>query len=323
MERITDADIERFDAFSDERRESFDNHLEEVITEYETEQELRKVLSYGVRGGKRLRPVLSLTVAEGCSLPEEKALDYAAITELIHNATLIVDDYADDTNARRGVPTLWRIIESIPYVSPDSLNPRTYTILAENGLLAIALRLADDPDVVDVMGETVQQVFKGFYLEGSTIVDGLFGEGYDTYMEINRYKTGGLFGLACLLPIVGGNFDDAQVAAARRYGEATGILYQVVDDYCDGDLPRFIDDPHQELIVWYRKAIAQVSDMPVRDPDQRRLLELAPAWCATKMLENQPTNDLAPTFSTDIPNLEEIRRVTSHNILGSIETEVT
>ena len=59
--------------------------------------------------GKQLRPMLSLLVAKACSgdsvLPED-SIRVAAAAELLHNATLLHDDVADESDVRRGNPTL-------------------------------------------------------------------------------------------------------------------------------------------------------------------------------------------------------------------------
>ena len=59
--------------------------------------------------GKQLRPLLSLLIAKACSgdasLPED-SIRVAAAAELLHNATLLHDDVADESDYRRGSPTL-------------------------------------------------------------------------------------------------------------------------------------------------------------------------------------------------------------------------
>ena len=59
--------------------------------------------------GKQLRPLLSLVMARACSCgaaANEATVRYAAASELLHNATLLHDDVADDSDQRRGVPTI-------------------------------------------------------------------------------------------------------------------------------------------------------------------------------------------------------------------------
>jgi len=58
-------------------------------------------------GGKRLRPKLvELTAAIGPRHDPLRAAELAAAVELLHNATLIHDDYVDESTHRRGRPTV-------------------------------------------------------------------------------------------------------------------------------------------------------------------------------------------------------------------------
>ena len=58
--------------------------------------------------GKQLRPLLALIFARACAGGSitDATVRYAASSELLHNATLLHDDVADDSDKRRGVPTI-------------------------------------------------------------------------------------------------------------------------------------------------------------------------------------------------------------------------
>ena len=56
--------------------------------------------------GKMLRPLISLLAARALGTPCEDSLRYAAASELLHNATLMHDDVADESSERRGSPTV-------------------------------------------------------------------------------------------------------------------------------------------------------------------------------------------------------------------------
>lgn len=53
------------------------------------------------RGGKRWRPALCFLIADLFAKPQSELYDVAATVEMIHNATLIVDDIEDDSAVRR------------------------------------------------------------------------------------------------------------------------------------------------------------------------------------------------------------------------------
>ena len=66
--------------------------------------------------GKMMRPCLCLLMARACGVPNDDTRRYAAAVELLHNSTLLHDDVADDSDMRRGVPTVKSWLGSVPAV---------------------------------------------------------------------------------------------------------------------------------------------------------------------------------------------------------------
>ena len=64
--------------------------------------------------GKQMRPALALLMARACSggvkLSDDATVRYAAASELLHNATLLHDDVADESDQRRGMPTVMSLM---------------------------------------------------------------------------------------------------------------------------------------------------------------------------------------------------------------------
>ncbi len=67
-----------------------------------------RVRDYPLRGGKAMRGALCLALGRALGAPAAELLPTAALLELHHNAQLILDDIADDSEERRGRPTLHR-----------------------------------------------------------------------------------------------------------------------------------------------------------------------------------------------------------------------
>ncbi len=82
-----------------------DRELESLISEVETKSLREAMLHYPKAGGKRLRPILSMLVADAVGKCGEKALPYGVALEMVHNFTLIHDDVMDNDDTRRGKKT--------------------------------------------------------------------------------------------------------------------------------------------------------------------------------------------------------------------------
>jgi geranylgeranyl pyrophosphate synthase/intein/homing endonuclease len=214
--------------------------------------------------------------------------NYIADGVVTHNS-LVADDVYDGDATRRGAPALWKILEKLPFGRKGHKVTTGLTVMAENGLMALALELADDPDVVQAMGHGTRHLVDGFFAEGQNFTWGMLGGGYDKYIEINRMKTGGLFGMAAWMPATYVSVPPEQEDAARKYGEETGILYQVADDIADDDIPSFIKDENEELEKWYDNATAWVQDMP--DHEKTSMMETVPAWMVYKMASQDSVLD--------------------------------
>jgi len=82
--------------------------LEEEIYALLPSLPLRRMLSYPLEGGKRLRPALCLLACRGVGGDPYQALPAAAGVELIHNFSLVHDDIQDASPLRRHRPTVWK-----------------------------------------------------------------------------------------------------------------------------------------------------------------------------------------------------------------------
>lgn len=103
-----------FSSIKDFLKEDLDKVNKLMATSLSTDIELldktnRAILSHN---GKQVRPVLTLLVARACfgGFVTDDTIKYAAAVELLHNATLLHDDVADDSPVRRGAPTVMSIL---------------------------------------------------------------------------------------------------------------------------------------------------------------------------------------------------------------------
>jgi geranylgeranyl diphosphate synthase, type II len=182
---------------------------------------LRQPMRYALDGGgKRLRPVLCLAVAEAAGADPEDALPAGAAIELVHSFSLVHDDLPalDDDDERRGRPSV--------HVAFGEAS----AILAGDALLAEAVRLALSYREQAVARELVGAVLG---MIGGQARD-VAGENGDL-AALHRLKTGRLFAasVACALWVA--EVPESEQGPWRAFGEELGPLFQIVDDILDGD----------------------------------------------------------------------------------------
>ncbi len=178
-------------------------------------------------GGKQLRPLLSLVMARACSgggsLPES-SIRYAAAAELLHNATLLHDDVADESEQRRGVPTIMSL-----------MGPSVSVLVGDYWLVkAVELVLGasnGDMRVIRLFARTLSDLTEGEMLQLQKAQTGDTNE--EDYLRIIYNKTASLFVTACVSAAISVGTAPEIEEAARQFAVSLGIAFQIKDDILD------------------------------------------------------------------------------------------
>ncbi len=170
--------------------------------------------------GKMFRPTLLLLAQEATGSQDQRATILGAVVELIHLATLVHDDSVDHSVLRRGMPTINSLFShQVSVIMGDYLYSRAVIELVRlNSLepLRVLSRVTNEMTV----GE-MRQLLAHDPLE--------FSE--DQYDLLIRAKTASLVSGACEIGALDG--PPAEREALRRFGEALGMAFQIVDDLLD------------------------------------------------------------------------------------------
>lgn len=178
--------------------------------------------------GKQLRPLLALLFARACSggTISEATIRYAASAELLHNATLLHDDVADDSDQRRGVPTIRSV-----------MGPAVSVLVGDYWLVkAMELILGEgdgDTRVIRIFSKTLSDLAEGEMLQLQKAKN--CDTDKDDYLRIIYNKTASLFEAACLSAAVSVKASDEYEKTARDYAVALGLAFQIKDDILDYD----------------------------------------------------------------------------------------
>lgn len=183
----------------------------------------RAILSHN---GKQVRPVLTLLVARACSggFTTDDTIKYAAAVELLHNATLLHDDVADDSPVRRGVPTVMSI-----------LGGRASVLLGDYWLVKgmeniLASRNSSDK-VIRIFASTLTDLAEGELLQLQKAETGDTLE--KDYYRIIYDKTASLFVASAAAGAISVSATEEKMSAARTYAKCLGVAFQIRDDIFD------------------------------------------------------------------------------------------
>ena len=174
-------------------------------------------------GGKRMRPrLVQLTAGIGPRSEPLRAAALAAAVELLHNATLIHDDYVDESTHRRGQPTV--AAEEGPEAA----------VAVGDYYFAKATRLITEignRDVTSTIAEALEAICASQI--DDVALRGAFPGDHDSYLRVVRGKTAALFAAACASGALLSEAGPEVVDALRRYGDLVGVAFQMADDMVD------------------------------------------------------------------------------------------
>ncbi len=200
----------------------------------ETPPKLLEAMRYSVMaGGKRLRPMLALawaeTLLQKASVPSWVE-DAACAVEWIHTYSLIHDDLPamDDDDLRRGRPTNHKVYgEAMAILAGDALLTDAFTTLIGTAPAEYPVRAALVAELSSAAG--AQGMVGGQVWD---IADDRSAE-LAYLKKLHRMKTGALIRASCVMGALGAQGSGEAVAAARTYGEAVGLAFQIADDILD------------------------------------------------------------------------------------------
>lgn len=199
--------------------------LRETLAKYSAEMikryfpEVYEEASYAIQGGKLIRGSLSLLIARILSSDIEKVLPIAFSIELMHAASLIHDDIADESESRRGRQSFWKkygLKDAVTF--PHIIIPVAITLVAEAGVEAVI------ESMLQWRKAALGQLWDTRILEGKQV--------QVAYEQLIEYKTASVFEASCSLPLIALGKRDL-ISAGKTYGKSLGMLYQVLDDYAD------------------------------------------------------------------------------------------
>lgn len=186
---------------------------------------LEKVNRYLLEhGGKKLRPIFSLLVAQALRgrSDEQPVISCAVASEMLHSATLLHDDVADQSALRRGSPTVMALY------SPTS------AVLIGDFWLSRAVRcIIDHPDkrVFRLFSKCLSDLAEGEMLQLEKAVH--FDTGEADYRRIIYSKTASLFETAMLTAAYSVGATPAEEDSIGRYAYHIGMSFQMMDDILD------------------------------------------------------------------------------------------
>jgi geranylgeranyl diphosphate synthase type II len=180
-------------------------------------------------GGKRIRPILCMEAARAVSGETAGIVSVACTLEMVHTYSLIHDDLPalDNDDLRRGKPTCHKVFgEAMAILAGDALLTLAFQILGGFEGASPETRQKLTLELASAAGTP------GGMVAGQ--VADIEGEGKEPdaalLESIHRAKTGALLRASVRMGAMFSGADSEQLAALSRYGEHTGLAFQIVEE---------------------------------------------------------------------------------------------
>jgi geranylgeranyl diphosphate synthase type I len=239
--------------YLERRRARIEERLETVCEVVEPEKLGAQTAHVALSGGKRVRPTVTVLACEAAGGDCEEAVDFAVGIELVHNASLVVDDIIDESAVRRGTESAWASFGYGP------------ALITSDGLLGEAFALfSADERAMQVVSEAMVELGEG---EATELVARPTTE--EEYMALARRKTGALFRAAAELGAVGAGADARTVEAFGEYAEGVGVAFQIRDDVLDATADADeLGKPTGQDSAMERPSLVEITDLTPEEANE-------------------------------------------------------
>lgn len=211
-----------------------DDRLAELLPQHGEQRDgLTEAMHLAALGaGKRIRPLLLISIVRDLDYDTPALLDLACCIELVHAAPLILDDLPcmDDAQLRRGSPAVHlQCGEDVAVLAAVALLSHAFEIVAGADGIAPAARTRLTTVLAQAVG--AQGLARGQFQD-------LHGASQRPAADIavtNELKTGALLGVAIEMAAIVTETSAAVTQSLRQFAAAAGQAFQIRDDLLDGD----------------------------------------------------------------------------------------
>lgn len=174
------------------------------------------------RGGKRMRPMLIFLTARNYGEVNETTQNAALGLELLHTASLVHDDVVDESDQRRGQP-------SVNAEYNNNVAVLTGDYILSTALLRVAL--SNNHEIVQLLAELGRTLAAGEILQLQNISNQEISE--DVYYQVIEKKTAILFEACCRLGAISVGASQQEIEDSAKLGHCLGMIFQIRDDIFD------------------------------------------------------------------------------------------
>lgn len=184
---------------------------------------IQGIIDYVMKSdGKRIRPILLLLAAKACGEINETTYSAAITIELLHTASLIHDDVVDESDTRRGKPSV------------NAVYDNKMAVLVGDYFLSTALIKAvvtSNYEIISIISNLGRILAEGELNQLSLVKESILNE--TEYLEVIRKKTASLLSGCMKIGAISAGASKEEMRKFDLLGEMLGMCFQMRDDIFD------------------------------------------------------------------------------------------
>ena len=174
------------------------------------------------RKGKSFRPILCFLATRLFGSPNDKTYIAASLLEIIHVATLLHDDVVDESDYRRGWPSVNRVWKNkLSILVGDYMFSKSLVNMVE----------INESKLFHILSKTAEKLSSGEIMQLESSFKYSLSE--KKYFEIISNKTASLFSASCTVGIATISNEEEQIKNMEKFGNLLGLCFQIKDDLLD------------------------------------------------------------------------------------------
>lgn len=190
----------------------------------ESDNEILKLVNQHIKGmkGKQIRPIMTILAAKLCKPINTSTLHAAVALELLHTASLVHDDVVDNSDLRRGKPSVNAVFDN------------RISVLTGDYLLSQALQTATLPnslEIIKIVTKLGKELSEGELIQINNAQTLSTVE--ERYLKVIEKKTAKLFSACMKCGAITVDADEKQLEMVDKFGDKYGMIFQIRDDIFD------------------------------------------------------------------------------------------
>jgi len=251
-----------------EKIKKINEEMEDSISAIENKNLREAMMHYPKAGGKRLRPITTMLVADSINKSGNASMSFGVALEIVHNFTLVHDDVMDQDTTRRGMKTVhiaFGLSEAI--LAGDALFAKAFEVVGNMdldgesrsqlmSLLARAVIILAEGQQLDMEFEKLEKVSA------------------EQYLKMIERKTAVLYSAAAQGGAIVAGAPLTLQESMFEFGRLMGLAFQIRDDIlCLRGDPKKLGKPKGSDIRNGKKTLIIIYALESLDGDKSKELK--------------------------------------------------